>query len=125
MGRYDWLTVCAIIISVLLTSVSQLVLRAGMRGVSLSADVSRAADLWALVFSPYIIGGLILFGSSAVTWLFVLSRVPVSFAYPFVGLGIVLTTLGGVALLGEHVTKGQLLSIGIILIGIISLGLSD
>jgi multidrug transporter EmrE-like cation transporter len=94
----------------------------------MTPPLDRTADvfgvLWALASSPYIVAGLAMFGLSAATWLFVLSRTPVSLAYPFVGLGIVLTTLGGWALLGEPIAAMQLLAIAIIVLGITLLSLS-
>lgn len=118
----------AIILSVCLTASSQLIVRAGMLHTSLAAEMTKSSSAWEkislLIWSPYIVAGLLLFGLSAGTWLVVLSRTPVSLAYPFVGLGIVLTTLGGWFLLGEAVSGSRLLAIGIILLGLILLGAS-
>src|SRR5262245_18607054 len=45
----------------------------------------------AIIFSPVVIGGLLLYGASAALWLFVLAKLDVSVAYPFVALGFLLT----------------------------------
>src|SRR3546814_18052047 len=42
-----------------------------------------------------IILGLGLYGIGALLWLFVLGRAPLSLAYPFVGIGFILTMLAG------------------------------
>jgi drug/metabolite transporter (DMT)-like permease len=57
-----------------------------------------------MLMSPMVILGLALYGVGALLWLFVLGRVPLSMAYPFVGLGFILTMLAGALVLGEHVT---------------------
>ena len=44
------------------------------------------------------VAGLALYGLGAMVWLYVLARLPLSAAYPFVGLGFILTmVLGSVA----------------------------
>ena len=42
---------------------------------------------------PFVWGGLLLFGISAIVWLVVLSRASLSFAYPFASLTYVLILL--------------------------------
>ena len=44
----------------------------------------------------------------AVVWLLVLARLPLSAAYPFVGLGFVLTMAIGLFALGEQLTPGRI-----------------
>jgi len=45
---------------------------------------------------------------SAAAWIVVLSKLDLSLAYPFVGLGFVVTFLIGVLLLGEPASAGRL-----------------
>ena len=46
-----------------------------------------------IMVNPYIIGGFISYGVSIIIWLWVLSKVEVSLAYPFQALGYILTIL--------------------------------
>jgi multidrug transporter EmrE-like cation transporter len=48
--------------------------------------------------------GLALYGVGNLLWLQVLARTSLSQAYPFVGMGFVITSLFGVLLFGETVT---------------------
>jgi drug/metabolite transporter (DMT)-like permease len=63
--------------------------------------------------------GLLTFGLSAATWLLVLAKVPVSQAYPFVALGIVLTAAGGFLFMGETLSPWRLAGIAAIAVGVV------
>lgn len=95
-----------ILASVVLSALAQLALKAG------SAPVARArgvgGELLAMVQSPLVIGGLALYALGAVLWLFVLARAPLSLAYPFVGLGFIVTMLAGALVLGEQITPARI-----------------
>ena len=78
----------------------------------------------AVATSPLVLGGLTCFGLSAVVWLFVLSQIPLSQAYPFVALGIVVTVTAGTILFGETVTAQSLAGVVLIVTGVILVGLA-
>jgi multidrug transporter EmrE-like cation transporter len=108
--------------SVFLSSASQVVLKFGMSSPVVQSALTRfesARDV-ALVIatSPLVLAGLASFGLSAVLWLFVLSKVPLSSAYPFVALGIVLTVVAGRLLLNEPVPAMKLLGVALIVSGV-------
>lgn len=63
--------------------------------------------------------GLLFYGSSAFIWIYVLSRLPLSVAYPMVGLSFVMVLLLSVLVLGETVRLVQLSGCGLILLGIL------
>lgn len=98
-----------ILASVSLSAVAQLALKLGTRAASRGAGGAIGGEVGGLLQSPMIYVGLGLYGLGAVLWLFVLGRAPLSLAYPFVGLGFVLTMLAGVFLLGEQVSAARVL----------------
>lgn len=112
-----------IFISVCLSAFSQVVLRYGMTrpavADALSGANSAPAIILAIARSPFVIGGLSCYGLGAILWLLVLSKIPVSYAYPFVSLGIVLTTLAGVVVLREAITFTSCVGIALIISGIL------
>jgi len=55
-----------------------------------------------------VLGGLLVYFASAAVWLFVLARIPVGLAYPFVGLGFVITMLLAWAIRGETPSATQI-----------------
>ncbi|KAB1078107.1 EamA family transporter [Methylobacterium soli] len=77
-----------------------------------------------VAFAPAVFGGLLTFGLSAVVWLLVLSRIDVSYAYPCVALGIVLTMLAGHLMLGEALTVSRIAGLALIVsgVGVVALG---
>lgn len=87
------------LVCVLLSSAAQIAMKHGMTAPAANADVGTTY-MQALT-SPMVWLGLALYGASAVLWLWVLSRLDVSVAYPLVSLGFVLTLALGVLWLGE------------------------
>jgi multidrug transporter EmrE-like cation transporter len=117
------MTYVLILFSVCLSAFSQVILRYGMTRAdvaeALAGGASALQAIGAIARSPFVIGGLACYGLGAVVWLLVLSRIPVSHAYPFVSLGIVLTALAGVIALGESISLTACLGILLIVSGIL------
>lgn len=82
----------------------QLLLKHGMTGVAAAVAKDGGPLLVKAATSPWVIGGLAVFGISALAWLTTLSRVPLSVAYPFNALGLLLIIGSSVVVLGEKVT---------------------
>ena len=90
-----------ILTSVCLSAVAQTLLKIG----SARATTASLGDaLLSYATSPHILGGFALYGAGAVVWIFVLARLPLSVAYPFVGLGFIVTMVLGGAILGESLS---------------------
>ena len=111
-----------VVFSVVLSAGSQVILKKGViaprvQDTLASGDVP--AILMAVLTSPMIVGGLICFGLNAFVWLYVLSKVPLSSAYPFVALGIGITVVAGLTLFDETVTTGGAIGVGLIILGIL------
>lgn len=113
------------VFSVFLATAAQLLLRAGMERVGyigaarLGSPVRLALQI---LRTPQVLLGLGFFAFSAVAWLIVLSRVPLSFAYPFAGLVYVLTTLFAKFVLKESVPGLRWAGIFLIIVGIVTVG---
>ena len=124
------ITVISLILcSVLLSAGSQILLKIGMstslvQGALRNGGGPLAIGL-AIATSPLVVIGLASFGLSAVVWLFVLSKVQLSSAYPFVALGIVITVAAGNLLLGEPVSMVKLLGVCLIVCGVVAVGVAS
>ena len=111
-----------ILTSVLLAGVAQVTLKVGVNRVTDANGEALAlsgGSLKALLTSWVVWAGLVLFGLSAIVWLFALSRVSLSFAYPFAALGYVLIVLFSIFVLHEHVPLLRWLGVACIVIGIV------
>jgi drug/metabolite transporter (DMT)-like permease len=68
--------------------------------------------------------GFTLFGLSSVVWLVVLSRVELSFAYPMVSMGYILTLLISWKFLGECISPMRWIAVCVICAGVAMLAKS-
>ena len=111
-----------IVFSVSLSALAQIVLKLGM---SSSAVVRALQDepafgvVVAIATDWRVLGGLTLYFASAAAWLFVLARMQVSAAYPFVGLGFVLTMVLGWWLLGDSLSATRLVGTLLVAAGVV------
>jgi multidrug transporter EmrE-like cation transporter len=118
--------VVLVVVSVLLATCSQIVLKLGMSSDKVQQALRGGAVEAALsvALSPWILAGLGGFALSVVFWLLVLSRVDVSQAYPCVAFGFVLTMLAGHFLFGEPIGLLRVAGLGIILVGVVVVAVS-
>jgi multidrug transporter EmrE-like cation transporter len=106
------------LLCVLMSSAAQLAMKLGLRG----GDAGSVAGTYAhALVSPLVWLGLALYGLSAALWIWVLSRLDVSLAYPLVSLGFVMTMLFGVQWLGEPFSWQRLAGCGLIVAGVLLL----
>jgi drug/metabolite transporter (DMT)-like permease len=117
-----------ILVSVLLTAGAQILLKAGMSSTGVQAALAAQKaplDLvLAVALSPLVVVGLVCFGLAAVVWLMVLSKIPVSQAYPFVALATVITVLGGHFLMGEPISALRIAGVAAIGAGVVLVSFS-
>lgn len=87
-----------ILSSVAMATSAQLLLKLGMSHAAVRAAVEGrqwGSLVQQLVVNPWVVAGLSLYVLGAAVWLLVLAKVELSLAYPFVGLGFVITMLLG------------------------------
>lgn len=123
MANPKFIVFALIIVSVSCSALAQLLLKIGMSKPETSASLAQgqlAQIVWNIGTNPWVVGGLGLYFFSAMVWLLVLARVELSFAYPFVGLGFILTMILGKFVMGDVVgvqrALGTLLVVGGILL---------
>lgn len=115
------------LVSVALSAAAQLQMKIGMSGLRSSGQLagSASAALMVAVTNPWVLGGLACYAASAVLWLFVLSQMPLSTAYPLIGLGIALVVVLSTTLLGETLGLTRLVGISLIVSGVVIIGASS
>lgn len=97
-----------ILASVSLSALAQLALKVGTTSAASGRSAGIGGEIGGLVQSPMILLGLCLYGVGALLWLFVLGRAPLSLAYPFVGIGFILTMLAGAWWLDESLSAARI-----------------
>lgn len=113
-----------ILLSVLIAALAQLTLKHGMTQVTrhgaLPLDLGAPVETFRrVVTNVSVLGGLSLFVVSAAVWLVVLSKVSLSFAYPFVSLTYVLILLFDRLVLNDAVSMTRWGGVALIVGGII------
>jgi multidrug transporter EmrE-like cation transporter len=111
------------VLSITLSALAQLTLKWGMGAPNIQAAIRAETGMGPVLLgagmSIGVILGLMLYGLSAVIWLLVLARWDLSKAYPFVGLGFVITLVLGVGVLGERVTLERGLGTLLVVCGVL------
>ncbi len=97
---------------------------------AIKMGIARTGDLQALlgqsvwrfagavIGSPLIVAGIMLYAVSMLFWLLVLSRVDLSLAYPMLALGYVGVLLVSLFVLGEKVTAVRWIGTALIILGV-------
>ncbi|GAB4416571.1 MAG: hypothetical protein OHK0039_26040 [Bacteroidia bacterium] len=117
-----------VVASILLVMVSQLMFK---KGIMLHSQASvpdpkpgKVAGMVRMMFRPLIFGGLALNGFAAVFWLLALSRLELSYIFPFLSLNYILIPAAAAIFLNEKLSRNRQLGIAIICCGIVLVALS-
>jgi multidrug transporter EmrE-like cation transporter len=114
-------TLALILISVTLSALAQISFKFGVSAAR-SIDGNAAGIVMTLIgvlLTPGVILGLLLYGLGTLLWLSALGQVDVSQAYPFVGVGFVLTSLLGYLFFGDHLGLHRIVGMLIVIGGVI------
>lgn len=111
-----------ILSSVTLTAFAQLALK--LSSARHAAPVESAALLRSLFeqfMNPWTIAGVVAYGLSFVLWILALREVPLTIAYPFMGLTLVMVAILGVIVLGETLSLAKLCGMLLVCAGLVLL----
>lgn len=111
-------------LSIALAATAQLLMKVGMMALRMAGrlDTLSVSTALEIVLQPAVFFGLASYGLSAALWLLVLSRMPLSMAYPLISLGILAVVLLSAVALGENVSAGRAASVAFILTGVLLIG---
>ncbi len=109
-----------ILFTVLSNFLSQIMLKKGMTQIKIDslgvASVLQAIP--GILLNVFVMGGLIVMVISMASHLLVLSKVDISYAYPFLGLSFVLVTAWGYFVLSEPMSIFKLTGVLLIVCGV-------
>lgn len=117
-----------ILLSVALGTGAQTLLKYAMTSSTVQAALLKpdlGARLLGVFFNPFVILGLALYAAGAVVWLFVLAKTPLSTAFPFTALAIVISILAGATIFHEQIDIFKIVAIILIATGILVLSVSQ
>jgi len=108
-----------IVISVLTGAFAQTMMKLGTRRVGAFGDVPFLGYLTRLLLSPWILLAIASYGFGVVFYMFMLSRLDLSFLYPVMtALGLVLTTVVSALVFHEHISMVRLGGIVVMVVGV-------
>lgn len=111
-----------ILASVSLSALAQVAFKLGMSSEKIRAALAEGGVAPALVSfaaSPGVLCGLALYEIGTLLWLNVLAQTELSQAYPFVGLGFVLTVFFGYAVFNDTLSAMRLTGTAVVIAGIV------
>lgn len=114
------LAVGYILISVLASAVGQVLLKKGMLNTgALTITLDQLVEiLWRIGTNPHVVIGLIIYVAGTLFWLAALSRVDLSYAYPFASLSYVVMLAASWMLFSEDITLFRLLGTLVVGLGV-------
>jgi len=107
-----------LLITVVLGSFGQISMKKGLMnlgGIELTELLSK--KLFSVIFQKYVFIGIILYSVSTLLWFVILSKAELSFVYPLIALGYVLTALLARVYFNELITPVRWFGILLILGG--------
>ncbi len=114
------LAILYILVSVVAGAVGQVLLKKGMGSMGpLTLSVDQLGNvLWRIGTNPYVIIGLLIYVGGTVFWLTALSRVDLSYAYPFASLSYVVMLIASWQLFNENITSLRVLGTLVVCLGV-------
>jgi drug/metabolite transporter (DMT)-like permease len=120
------LSLSFILFTVLTNAAAQIMLKRGMLQIGAlgSLQGNIVENVFAIVFQPWVFLGLCTFVISMASHLFVLSRVQLSFAFPFLSLAYVVVATYAFFVFGEDVGPMRIAGIALICAGTLFISMS-
>ena len=105
--------------SVLLNCLAQLCIRQGMLEVGETSLGNLIPNLGSMASNVWLWAAMFCYALSIFLWMAVLSKVEVSYAYPFLSVGYVVAAVAGWQFFGEHLSPIRIAGILVICIGVV------
>lgn len=111
----------AVAATVCLTSVAQLILKWQIAKIGTPQETSQDIARWLVrvLLNPWIIAVFAGAFLAAISWFFAVSRVPLSYAYPFVALTFPIVVIGSGLIFGDPIHWTALLGTAFIVAGLV------
>ncbi len=113
------MNIILILLSVLLNCAAQLLIRKGMLIEGEVGMQNMLSHVGSMITNVWLWGAMLCYALSIFLWMSVLSKVEVSYAYPFLSVGYVVSAVAGYALFNENLSPIRIAGIIVICIGVI------
>ncbi|MFT4654768.1 MAG: drug/metabolite transporter (DMT)-like permease [Patiriisocius sp.] len=110
-----------IIFTVSMSALAQVLLKVGALRIPTEhftgLNIESVLAMFSVLFSKYIFMGMLIYVFSAGLWIWVLTKVDISLAYPFISFSFIVTLGFGVTLFQEPLTTMKILGTAVIIVG--------
>ena len=119
--RVELMAYIYILATILLTVYGQLVIKwqVDLAGELPPAFESKIIYILRLLFNPWVISGFISAFFAAISWMMALSKLPLSYTYPFTSLSFVLVPFIGVFVFKEAISIQQIIGLFFVVLGVV------
>lgn len=115
------LNLLLVITNTLILVAGQFLWKIGMERQDISFSV---ISILKVLFSPFVFLGLAMYGFATVLWLYILSKVPLSIAYPMQSIAYILAVVGAHFVFNETITIHKIIGCLLIMAGVSLISLS-
>lgn len=109
---------CLILASVLMNCSAQIFMRQGMIKIGEIGITELFSHALTLICNIWLWASLFCYAISILLWIVVVSRVEISYAYPFLSIGYVVVAIAGYVLFGENLNMYRISGILVICFGV-------
>lgn len=109
-----------LILNILLLVCGQTLWKIGLKNKTLAFTFDSIINL---IFNPYILCGVLLYGVATLIWLYILSNSDLSLVYPLQSLCYVLALFVSIFILNESVPTNRWIGVGFIILGSFFIGI--
>lgn len=107
-----------IVFSVVLNAFAQIFIKTGMSKVGDVTSIPLSQTLVNTITNIHLWFAMSLYGVSVLLWMYVLSKNEVSYAYPFLSIGYVVTAFLGYYIFSENLSLIRISGIAVICVGV-------
>ena len=104
-------------ISVILGAFGQISLKKGIAKTQIRGIRQVTKNIHKIITTPFILLGLIFYAISSLLWLSSMTKLDISFMYPLVSTGYLITAFSAKFFLGEKINTNRWTGIALILVG--------
>lgn len=102
------------ILNSLFMVIGQILWKTGISG----KDIKSPFEIFQAMFSPFILGGILVYIIATFLWLYILNKSELSYIYPVQSLAYVFSLLPAIFIFGENVYPNRLIGAVIICFGV-------
>lgn len=102
------------LLNTILMATGQMLFKYGSSGKSITGII----DIIKLLFSPVVLLALCLYGGTTILWLYILSKTPMSFAYPIQALAFPIVLIASMFIFHEQIPPMRWIGVFVIIFGV-------